>query len=138
MNDKILIDTNLWVYLYSKDPPEKYQKVKKLVDENFDTIIVSTQVLGELYNALTKKKYRTKDEAEAIIVEMIATFPIMEIEAVNILKAIEISKQHQYSYWDSSVIATALLTNRHTLYSEDMQHNQLIENRLRIINPFDN
>ena len=138
MNDKILIDTNLWIYLYSKDPPDKYQKVKDLVDEDFDAIIVSTQVLGELYNALTRKKYRTKDEAEAIIVEMITTFPIMEIETVNILKAIELNKQHQYSYWDSSVIAAALLNNCHSLYSEDMQHNQLIENSLRIINPFNN
>lgn len=31
MIDKILIDTNLWIYLYSKVPPEKYQKVRKLV-----------------------------------------------------------------------------------------------------------
>ncbi len=136
MNDKVLIDTNLWIYLYSKVPPEKYQKVRELVDENFDAIIVSTQVLSELYNALTKKKYRTKDEAEAIIIEMIATFPIMEIETVNILKAIEMNKRHQYSYWDSSVIATALLHNCHTLYSEDLQHNQLIENSLHIMNPF--
>ncbi len=136
MNDKILIDTNLWVYLYSKDPPKKYQKIKKLVEENFDTIIASTQVLGELYTALTKKNYRTKDEAEAIIIEMITTFPIMEIETINVLKTIELNKQYQYSYWDSSVIAAALLNNCHTLYSEDLQHDQLIENSLRIINPF--
>ncbi len=136
MSDKILMDTNLWVYLYSKDPKEKYQKVIKLIGENFDTIIVSTQLLGELYNVLTKKSYRTKDEAEAIIVEMVATFPVIEIEAVNVLKAIEINKQHQYSYWDSSMIATALLNNCHALYSEDMQHEQLIEKSLHIISPF--
>jgi predicted nucleic acid-binding protein len=80
MNDNILIDTNLWIYLYSKDPQDKYPKIKNLVNENFDSIIVSTQVLGELYNALTKKKYRTKEETEAIIIEMIKTFPILEIE----------------------------------------------------------
>jgi len=92
--------------------------------------------LGELYNVLTKKSYRTKDEAEAIIVEMVATFSVIEIEAVNVLKAIEINKQHQYSYWDSSMIAAALLNNCHALYSEDLQHEQLIEKSLHIISPF--
>ncbi len=33
-------------------------------------------------------------------------------------------------------IASALKNNCSFLYSEDMQHNQIIENSLRIINPF--
>jgi predicted nucleic acid-binding protein len=136
MNDKILIDTNLWIYLYSKNPSDKYNKVKEVVNNYFNQIIVSTQVLGELYNTLTKKKLQTKEDAEKIVVEMITTFPIIEVDSVNILKAIEINHRYEYSYWDSSIIATALLNNCHTFYSEDMQHNQMIEKCLRIKNPF--
>ena len=40
------------------------------------------------------------------------------------------------TYWDSLIVATALSSECSILYSEDMQHNQLIENKLRIINPF--
>lgn len=38
--------------------------------------------------------------------------------------------------YDSLIIATALEASCTTLYSEDMQHGQLIENKLLIINPF--
>ncbi len=43
--------------------------------------------------------------------------------------------RYGYSYWDSLIIATALQNDCSILYSEDMQHNQLIEGKLRIINP---
>jgi predicted nucleic acid-binding protein len=38
--------------------------------------------------------------------------------------------------WDSLIIATSLQRNCSILYSEDMQHNQVIEDKLRIVNPF--
>jgi predicted nucleic acid-binding protein len=34
------------------------------------------------------------------------------------------------------IVASALENNCTTLYSEDMQHQQIIENQLLIINPF--
>lgn len=34
------------------------------------------------------------------------------------------------------IVATALLTDCDTLYSEDMQHGQVFEGRLTVINPF--
>ena len=42
MKDKIFLDTNLWVYLYSDD--SKKEVIDKLVDEQFLNVIVSTQV----------------------------------------------------------------------------------------------
>jgi predicted nucleic acid-binding protein len=42
----------------------------------------------------------------------------------------------KYSYWDSLIIASALKNNCSICYSEDMQHGQLIEDRLKVINPF--
>jgi hypothetical protein len=51
-------DTNLWIYLYSDKV--KGRKVKQLVDERFESIVVSTQVLGELFHVLTKKGLKSK------------------------------------------------------------------------------
>ena len=134
MSDKILIDTNLWIYLYSKSPEAKYHQVKQTIDENFNHIILSTQVLGEIYYILTKKNFCTREEAKEIIVKTITVFPVVEIDVLNVLKALDINERYRYSYWDSLLIATALLNDCQTFYSEDMQHNQLIENKLRIIN----
>lgn len=64
------------------------------------------------------------------------TFPIQAINTTEVIQALEINAKYNYSYWDSLIIATALLSKYSIIYSEDMQHNQLIENKVRIINPF--
>jgi predicted nucleic acid-binding protein len=136
MSAKILLDTNLWVYLYAKDPPERYSQVRQIVTTQFEDIVISTQILGELYNVLTRKNLTIIPEAKAIILEMVTTFPVLEIDTAKVLQALDISTRYQYSYWDSLVIATALLADCQTLYSEDMHHQQVIENKTQILNPF--
>jgi predicted nucleic acid-binding protein len=135
MSDKVLLDTNLWVYLYSKNPADKYEKVNTLFSSQIESLIMSTQILGELYNVLLKKKFRTQAQAQEIISQLIAGFDITEILATQVIEAIKINARYGYSYWDSLLVSTALLNNCSILYSEDMQHDQLIEGKLRIINP---
>jgi predicted nucleic acid-binding protein len=48
----------------------------------------------------------------------------------------KVRRKYSYSYWDSLIIATALENNCSILYTEDMQDGQLIEDKLRIGNPF--
>jgi predicted nucleic acid-binding protein len=45
--------------------------------------------------------------------------------------------KYSLSFWDSLIVASALAANAEILYSEDMQNGLLIENKLRIINPFE-
>ena len=134
MNDKIFIDTNLWIYLYSKN--EKADIVKELISANFENIIVSTQVLTELYNVLTKKKLKSKTESKEIVSEIIENFFIFLVDTEIVKKAIEISITYGYSYYDSQIITTAFQNNCKYLYSEDLQHDQVIEKQLKIINPY--
>jgi len=136
MKGKVLLDTNIWVYLYAQNLPGKSVKVRDLVDNNFASIIISTQVLGEFYNVLTKKKLKPKDEAKQIILEMVTSFIIVEIDVLKVITALEINSTYGYTYWDSLIVATALQENCDILYSEDMQSNQLIEKKTKIVNPF--
>ncbi|RKZ71139.1 MAG: hypothetical protein DRR19_32760 [Candidatus Parabeggiatoa sp. nov. 1] len=53
MNDKRFFDSNIVVYLYSQDEPDKQSIAKNLVKNNQP--IISTQVLGELANVLRRK-----------------------------------------------------------------------------------
>jgi len=55
---------------------------------------------------------------------------------ITILKACEIAARYQFSFYDSMIVAAALESNCEILYTEDMQHNQIINNTLTIINPF--
>ena len=50
--------------------------------------------------------------------------------------ALDILERYGFFWYDSLIVATALESGCDTLYSEDMQNGQLIEGRLRSINPF--
>lgn len=41
-----------------------------------------------------------------------------------------------FSFWDSLIVASAILGEASILYSEDMQVGLIIENALQIVNPF--
>jgi predicted nucleic acid-binding protein len=137
MPANIFIDTNLWVYLYAKNPPEKYGQIRQLVTDQFEGTILSTQILGELYHVLTRKDLTTSAKAQTIVVEMATSFPVLDIDTSKVLQALDISTRLQYSYWDSLVIATALLADCQILYSEDMHHQQIVDEKLHILNPFE-
>lgn len=136
MTDRIFLDTNLWVYAYSRNPVGKAQTIEALLNDPSKEVQISTQVLGELFNVLTRKKLTPQVNAVAIVTELINDFTVLAIDTSKVLQALEINSQYGYTYWDSLIVATALLSECVILYSEDMQHNQLIENKLRIVNPF--
>jgi predicted nucleic acid-binding protein len=71
-----------------------------------------------------------------VIVEIRANFEITTVQVQTIEYALKIAETYRYSYYDSVIIAAALEASCTLLYSEDMQHGQLIENRLKIFNPF--
>lgn len=137
MTDKIFLDTNLWIYLYAKNPSEKFQPVAEILKNNSSSLLVSTQILGELFHVLTRKKIYIKSRCYKNYSRYIVnTFPIQPINTTEVIQALQINAKYHYSYWDSLIIATALLSECAIIYSEDMQHNQLIENKVRILNPF--
>lgn len=67
---------------------------------------------------------------------------IIHISEVTIISIVTIRLAHKlklkyyFSYWDSLVLATALQNHCDIIYSEDMQHQQIIDNKLTIVNPF--
>lgn len=67
-NDQlIMLDTNIWVYFYAKDALIKYNIILDIIDNNFLKIIISTQILGELYHVLTKKKYLIRKSLKQLL-----------------------------------------------------------------------
>mgnify|MGYP001002970320 FL=1 len=54
----------------------------------------------------------------------------------TLLLASDLRERYKFAYWDSLIVAAALDAGCDTLYTEDMQHKQVIDGRLRLINPF--
>lgn len=134
MKGKVFLDSNLWVYLNSNDA--KAIIVRELVSSYFATVIVSSQVLGEIYHVLVKKGIAVKETAQEIIRDLQESFNVSPITSETVNDAMRINSQYGFSYWDSLIIAAALETGCAVLYSEDLQHKQKIDGKLTIVNPF--
>jgi predicted nucleic acid-binding protein len=134
MKDKAFLDTNILIYGYSVTEKKKQKIVSNL--PKFADTVVSLQVIQEFTNVLHKKFAIDWDNIMAAIAE-IEEYNLIHINSLKtILKACEISEKYLFSFYDSLIISAALESDCKILYSEDLNHNQLIENQLRIINPF--
>jgi putative PIN family toxin of toxin-antitoxin system len=136
MKDKIFIDTNIWLYAFMEQDSQKSSIAKEIIDENIEQICLSTQVLNEICINLLKKANYSEEEIKKLISNLDNVYEIYPIKVEDCLKSSEIRDKFYISYWDSLVIASALNNGCSILYSEDMQHNQIIEDQLKIINPF--
>jgi predicted nucleic acid-binding protein len=49
---------------------------------------------------------------------------------------VKLRDRYLISFWDSLIVASAVLGDATILYSEDMQDGLIINNSLQVINPF--
>jgi predicted nucleic acid-binding protein len=138
MKDKepFFIDTNVLVYsIYGT--PEQKEKLGLLLESQAGLAIISIQVLKEFTNISYKKKFhKTADELKQHLRQAIRSFSVSDITPETIFEAIDLKEQYQLAFYDSLIIATALENNCTTLYTEDLQHEQIIKKKLKIVNPF--
>lgn len=134
MKDKSFLDTNVLIYCYSVSEPEKQMKAQTVA--NLPDIIISTQVLKEL-SSILRRKYRLDwSNIRAAIEETQTNFEVYVNTIDSIKAACDIAKQYQFSFYDSLIVAAALDSGCTTLFSEDLQHGQVINEMLVIKNPF--
>lgn len=125
-------DTSVVLYLLSAEV-EKADRVEELLERSG---VISVQVLNEFTAVATGKlamPYGDVGEVLGVIREICRTDAIT-VECHD--KGVEIAKRYGFSLYDSVIVASALLAACDTLYSEDLQHLQVIEGQLTVINPF--
>lgn len=136
MKDRVFIDTNIIVYGIIEKDVEKHNKVKELFESlKNKEVFISIQIVNEVYSALTKNKIE-HERIEKYINELNELFNIEIINFETVKKAMNIKKKYGYSYWDSLVLSSAIENHCSIVYSEDMQNSQIIEKKIRIVNPF--
>lgn len=142
MKDNIFIDTNIFIYAYLESPKKEKDYIKHVKAKKFlgdfkkqDNIIISTQVCNEYYSALLKNKIDNIDIQNSLN-NLIKSVKVSSLSKNTVLASFHIKNQYSFSYWDSLILSSALENQCKILYTEDMQHNQIIENKLQVINPF--
>ena len=136
MPDKVFIDSNVLIYAYSIDEPQKQQVLKGLLDTH-EKLVISTQTINEFISVAIKKKRLDSAMLPVVINDFFSIFLVEIIDQAIIQKAIALAARYRYSYFDSLMLASALTSDCSVLYSEDMHHNHVIEKTLQIVNPFD-
>jgi predicted nucleic acid-binding protein len=130
MRDKVFIDTNIFIYsaLEGEDEKVKREKaialLKKLSEHQ---TLISTQVLNEFHNTLLKHNIPEENILDKLNT-IINNSTVLVITVETIKRSWALRKRYRFSLWDALIIASALENNCSTLYTEDLQHNQLIEN----------
>jgi predicted nucleic acid-binding protein len=134
----IFFDTNILVYLFDNDAPNKKAAAVQLFEQKTadGQIMLSTQVLQEFYVTVTRKLAQPLPHVSARrVLEDLAQLPLVQVNAEMIVAAAERHSAAQISFWDALIVEAALSANCKTLYSEDLQTGQEIEG-LRVQNPF--
>jgi len=132
---KIFVDSNIWLYAFIKQDDRKHGVASSFI-RGAEALVISTQVVSEVSVNLLKKAGQT----EAFIREMVSglyeSYAVFSLTELVYLRASELRGGYSLSYWDSLICASALTAGCTELISEDMQHGLLIDNQLRIVNPF--
>jgi predicted nucleic acid-binding protein len=139
----IFIDSNIWLYRLLVDPksdPASYNHKRKIAIQLTNSInpniIISTQVITETCSVLKRKANFSDEQVLQLIEEFEEQCQVIPLTILEIKQACKLRANYHISFWDSLIIANALTSDAKILYSEDMQHNLTIEEKLTIINPF--
>ncbi len=127
-------DTSVLLYLLSAEAP-KADRVEQLLA---DRGTISVQVLNEFAAVALRKLKMSLSEVRAILDTLRAVCNVEPVTVATHDRGLAIHERYGFSLYDSMLVAAALIGGTTVLYSEDLQHGQLVDGQLRVTNPFVN
>ena len=124
-------DTNVLLYLLSKDAV-KADRAEALLASGG---VVSVQVLNEFVSVATRKLAMKIPEIREILstIRTVCIVSPLDIETHDL--GLDMAERYGFSIYDGLIVAAAARAKCATLYTEDLQHGQVID-QLEIRNPF--
>ncbi len=139
MNGRVLLDTNVLVYIYDPLDSAKQERAIAVVNQLIRSgkAVISTQVLGEFFMATTRTRRLLLTPAEAVVRmrNYSAACHVLDITRLISLEAIRGVEIHHFGFWDAQIWATARLNQIEEVYTEDFASGATVEG-VRFTNPF--
>lgn len=134
----ILIDTNVLVYLFDQNELAKQGRSAAILPVLQELRVgrLSVQALAE-FCAVVLRRLRpplTANEALAHVENYVNSFPILPVTSLIVLEAARGVRDHQFSYHDAQIWATARLNQIPIVLSEDFNPSTI--EGVRFVNPF--
>jgi predicted nucleic acid-binding protein len=133
---RVFVDTNVIVYTLTEGPDGRHAKARNVLQTLLadDRCCLSTQVLQETFVTLTRKAGMPVENVLADLDDL-AKWPVFPVDVPAIREAGQLMKTAQISFWDALLVVSARRMGAETLYTEDLNHGQVIGG-VRVENPF--
>lgn len=125
-------DTNVLLYLLSADAT-KADRVEETLAAG---ATISVQVLNEFAAVALRKLGMTVAEVRDALEPIMAICKVLPITVETHKRGLQIAERYRFAVYDALIIAAALDAGCSTLYTEDLQDGQVIDDVLTIRNPF--
>ena len=128
MTGRFFVDTNVITYAHITNEHQKHEKALALLRESLadSRLWISTQILSEFYSSMSKNKYAHEEIIE-FIAAIMQNMNTLAVTPETVETALQLKSKYKFSYWDSLMLAAALGSGSEVVYTEDLQHGQIIE-----------
>lgn len=126
------IDTNVLLYLLSGDTG-KADRAEEILQAGG---VISVQVLNEFASVASRKLKMAFAEIRETLDTVREFCVVVPLTVETHGLGLQIAERHGLAIYDAMIAGAALLSDCSVLWSEDMQHGLMIDQRLVIRNPF--
>ena len=136
MSVEYFLDTNVLLYGYDLDAPEKRLIAASILENAWKfpgSVAVSVQVLQEFFVNFTRKGQKYSEAR--LLVEDFCCWPVVENSLSLLGSGLGIRERWQLSLWDALIVAAAEASGAEKLLTEDLNHGQYY-GKVMVVNPF--
>jgi predicted nucleic acid-binding protein len=133
--ERCFVDTNIWLYAFIESGDVVQREAAKAIVSRPE-IVISVQVINETCVNLLKKAAVSEATIRQLVIAFYDKCAVIGLDQSTLLTASDLREKYSLSFWDSTIVASALHAGCETLYTEDMQDGLEVEGRLTIVNPF--
>lgn len=125
-------DTNVAVYCLDADLTRRVKALAVMRSRP----VISVQVVNEFLSVLLRQGRLPRETVIRLVRILMNHCELMSVTRQTVETALDLGERYQVSHWDSLIIAAALAAGCDTLFSEDLQHGQIFNGQLTVVNPF--
>ena len=125
-------DTNVLLYLLSANE-KKADRVEEMLTPGST---ISVQVLNEFASVAMRKLGMKVAEVREALDPIKTICTVVPLTVLIHQRGLQVAERYGFSIYDALIVAAALDADCVTLYTEDLQHGQVIDRTLTITNPF--
>ena len=136
MTERSFVDTNIFVYARDQSDPKKAKIAKKLIADLWEAkqLTISFQVISEFAAVMTGKLKAPPDLVYEDVKRFLSLDPL-PLDNTVAYEGLRLYRQYQLSWWDSWIVAAAIVSGCQTIYSEDLNEGASYHG-VGVVNPF--